>query len=127
VFVPVFLVCAVETFTALRVMSVTEGFLPSGAAGGCVLSLAGLYMLYKLYALRFFAVRIIFTEEPNLSAKEMIRRSLALTKGRGNLLAAVFLRLVPLYALSLFIIPLIFTPPIIGGCYAYTYRELKKG
>jgi uncharacterized membrane protein len=127
VFVPIFLVCAVETVTALRVLAISHGFLPIAAAGGCVLSLAGLFMLYKFYSLRFFAVRFIFTEEPSLSANEMIRRSLAMTKGRGNLLAAIYLRLVPLYVLSILIIPLIFTPPIIGGCYAYAYRELKKG
>jgi hypothetical protein len=126
VFVPVFLVCVVETLTAMRVMSISHGFLPIAAAGGCVLSLAGLFMLYKFYALRFFAVRFIFTEEPSLSASEMIRRSLAMTKGKGNLLAAIFLRLIPYYIVSLLILPLICTPPIIGGCYAYAYRELKK-
>jgi hypothetical protein len=125
VFVPVLLTCATELLLTYRVVSVSRGFLPIAATGGCVLSLIGLFMLYKVYALRYFAVRFIFTEEPGLSANDMIKRSLSMSKGKLNVLIALYLRLLPLKLACIFVFPLVFVPPIITNCYAYAYRDMK--
>jgi uncharacterized membrane protein len=126
VFIPLVIVSAGEIFMTSIILNITDGFFSGAAVVGCVLSVFGLYMLYKVYALRFFPARYIFAENPELPAGEIIKRSLTLTKGKVNFVAGVFLRLLPLYISCLLVLPLTFVPPVCVSAYALIFRELRK-
>jgi uncharacterized membrane protein len=109
----------------MNIIDFTAGLMPVLAGAGCTLSVFGLFMLYKVFSLRFFPARHIFAENPELPAKEIIARSLALTKGRSNDLASLYLRILPWYIFSLLILPALFVMPIATGCYSYCYKSLR--
>ncbi|MDR0987505.1 MAG: DUF975 family protein [Ruminococcus sp.] len=124
VFLPIVVIVLTDVFLTVNIIAFTTGLMPIFAAGGCALSVFGLFMLYKVFALRFFPARHIFAENPDLPAKEIIAGSLALTKGKSNLLAGVYLRLLPWYIFSLLLLPALFVMPIATGVYSYLYKSL---
>ncbi|MDR0974087.1 MAG: hypothetical protein LBL80_00095 [Ruminococcus sp.] len=126
VLLPIAVVSGVNIYLTVNIIRFTSGLMPLFAAVGCLFSVFGLFILYKVYALRFFPARHIFAENPDLPAKEIISRSLALTKGKSNLLASMYLRLLPLYLLSLLILPALFVMPIAIGCYTYLYKSISQ-
>jgi hypothetical protein len=110
----------------LSVVRITDGLMPFFAVGGCVLSVFGMFMLYKVYALRFFPVRHIFVENPDIKPTYIVNRALFLTKGKVNLIAGVYVKLLPLYVLSLALLPALAVMPIASGVYSYLYNEIKS-
>jgi hypothetical protein len=127
VFLAVSAVIFIDAVLTINIMSFTEGLMPVFAAGGCALSVFGVFVLYKVYALRYFPVRHLFAENPDLSPFYILRTAKALTSGKTNLLADLYLRLLPLYVLSLAILPALAVLPLANGAYSYFYQTLRAG
>ncbi|MDR0904372.1 MAG: hypothetical protein LBM59_07045 [Ruminococcus sp.] len=125
VFIPIAVISVMNIFLTVNIIDFTAGLMPVFAAAGCTLSVFGLFMLYKVYALRFFPARHIFVENPDIPANEIIARARAMTKGKSNLLAALYLRLLPMYMFSLLVLPALFVMPISISCYCYLYKSIS--
>jgi hypothetical protein len=126
VLLPLTAASAANIMLTFSVVGVTDGIMPLFAVAGCVLSVFGMFMLYKVYALRFFPARHIFVENPDIKPTYIVNRALYLTKGRVNLIAGVFMKLLPLYLLSLFILPALAVMPVASSVYSYLYEEIKS-
>jgi hypothetical protein len=126
VLLPLTAASVVDIMLTLSVVRITDGLMPFFAAFGCLLSVFGMFMLYKVYALRFFPVRHIFVENPDIKPTYIVNRALFLTKGKVNLIAGVYVTLLPLYLLSLAILPALVVMPVASSVYSYLYNEIKS-
>lgn len=126
VLIPVTAASVLNIMLTLSIIGVTDGIMPLFALMGCVLSVSGMLMLYKVFALRFFPARHIFVENPDIKPSYIVNRSLFLTKGKVNQIAAVYVKLIPLYILSLAILPALVVMPVAGGVYSYLYNDIRS-
>jgi hypothetical protein len=126
VLLPLTAASVIDILLTLSVVGITDGLMPLFAVGGCLLSVFGMFMLYKVFALRFFPVRHIFVENPDIKPSYIVNRALYLTKGKVNFIAGVYVKLLPLYLLSIAILPALAVMPVASGVYSYLYNEIKS-
>jgi hypothetical protein len=114
------------TLWQARAGDLSMGLFLSAAGGGAALLLLGL-VFYGATAQRYALVLPVLAKQPRCKLRNALRLSAARTDGRCAALLRFRLSFLPWFALSLPVVPLLFTAPYITQAMACRHAELLRG
>ncbi|MCL2298937.1 MAG: hypothetical protein FWC27_02170, partial [Firmicutes bacterium] len=114
------------TLWQMRAGDLSMGLFLSAVAGGAALLTLGAFF-YGATAQRYALVLPVLAKQPRCKLRNALRLSAARTDGNCAALLRFRLSFLPWYALSLPVIPLLFTAPYIAQCLACRHAELLNG
>ena len=116
----------VGTLWQARAGDLSMALFLSALGGGAALLVLGLFF-YGATAQRYALVLPVLARQPRCKLRNALALSAARTDGRCAALLRFWLSLLPWIALSLPLIPLLFTAPYITQCLACRHAELLNG
>jgi hypothetical protein len=111
-------------FTAQTIGILGQGLLAAAIIISAVITISAVLFLYFIHTMRYIAVKYIDTLYKDMSGAQIVALSVNVTKGKKNYIMSVYLRVIPLYILSLLIFPAMLTFPYIDTVKALIVKEL---
>jgi len=116
----------VGTLWQARAGDLSAGLFLSAVGGGAALLVLGMFF-YGATAQRYALVLPVLAKQPRCKLRNALALSAARTDGNCAALLRFRLSFLPLYLLSLPIVPLLFTAPYITQCLACRHAEILNG